>query len=139
MLSKKRFVDACVDACNKSTFVTPKHDATNLSSPYNRARSVNCMDNPQMAAYLQNGAFKVHCYADINSNHSPEFYIVTPNDPSVVPGSGIPAMSTTPTTQCDVLAVPSGVVQGWHGYAHESSKVSARVANGGLSPLGELS
>lgn len=138
MLNKQDFIDACTNACNNGTFVTPKHDSSNLSTLYSKPRSVNCMDNSGLASYLQSGNFRVYCYADHDPKHTPELYVIKPNDPTVVPGSGVPAMSSSPTTQCDLFSVPSGVVQGWHGYAYNSSKLSTREANGGLTFLGEV-
>lgn len=138
MLNKSDFIDACATACDSGTFVTAKHDATNLTTLYSQPRSINCMGNTEMAAYLRKGDFKVHCYSDSDPKHTPELYIITPNDSSIVPGSGVGAMSSTPSTQCDVFSVPSGVVQGWHGYAYDSTKVTNRAANGQLTLLGEI-
>ena len=138
MLSKDEFIDVCCDACDNGTFVTDKHKASHLSRLYSQPRSVNCMDNPETASYLRAGNFQVHCYSDTNANHSPELYLLTPSDPSIVPGSGVPQLSNTPTTQCDVFSVPSGVVQGWHGFAYNSPKVTTREANAELTLRGEL-
>lgn len=138
MLGRQQFIDACTNACNSGTFVTPKHDVSNLSTLYPQPRSVNLLDNSGMASYLQSGNFKIYCYADHDPRHTPELYVIKPLDPTVVPGSGVPAMSSCPTTQCYVFSVPSGVVQGWHGYAYNTSKLSARETSGGLTLLGEV-
>jgi hypothetical protein len=135
MLTKQNFIDACVDACNGGTFVTEKHDSTKLATTFGKKRSVNCMGNEEMASYLQAGDFKVFCYKDDDPKHSPEFYCLKPNDNAVVPGSGVPAYSTVPTTQCDVFAVPSGYEKGWHCYAYNESSVKHRESrsNDGLT------
>ena len=138
MISKTEFIDACAAACDNGTFVTFKHDTSSLSTQFNKPRSVNCMDNSAMANYLRTGDFNVHCYADSDPAHTPELYVISPNDSSIVPGSGVTAMSTTPTTQCDVFSVPSGYQQGWHGFAYDSAKVSSRESAGKLSLIGKL-
>jgi hypothetical protein len=136
--SKQEFIDYCVDACQNDAFVNSKHHPSGLPMPHKDARSVNLWGNAEMEKYLLAGDFRVHAYADSEANHSPEFYVLTPNDPAVVPGSGVPRFSTTPTTQCDVFAVPSGYIQGWHCYAYDSVKVKTRENAGKLSLLTEL-
>ena len=135
---KQEFIDYCVAACQNRTFVIAKHDPSRISTSYSCDRSVNCMGEDEMEQYLQAGRFRVCVYSDSDPNHSPEFYTVLPDDQQVVPGSGVPAYSTTPTTQCDIFAVPTGYRKGWHCYAYESSGVAARVAEGKLTLLAEL-
>lgn len=136
--NKQEFIDYCVDACQQGTFVTGKHDITNLSTPSPKKRSVNLMGNSEMEAYLQKGDFRVDCYSDTKPGNTPQLYILTPNDSSIVSGSGVPPLSTTPTTGCDVFAVPSGQYQGWHGYACQSSDVKKQETQGRFTWQNEL-
>lgn len=137
MLNRTEFVNVCIGACENGTFVSAKHDLASLGTPFTKPRSINLMGNVDMADYLRSGDFKVRCYSDSESSHSPELYVIAPNDPSIVPGSGVPRLSPAPTTPCDLFAVPSGAVQGWHCYAYKQTSVDNRVSQGKLSLIGE--
>lgn len=133
--SKGEFISYCIEACNNNSFVTAKHHPSGMSIPWNVDRSINSWGNPEMASFLASGDFKVYVYSDSNPKHSPELYVVEPNDSSIVAGSGVPKLSLTATTANDVFAVPSGVQQGWHGYSYASAKIKFREASNGTDKL----
>lgn len=138
MLDMNELLSHWIKACEDGTFVTPKHDPANLDTPDKRHRSVNCMGNDEMTAFLRKREFTVDCYANKNSSHSPELYTITPRDAAVVPGSGVRPLETTGSTAHDIFAVPSGFKQGWHAYSYDSTSVSRRVTEGHLHLLGEV-
>jgi len=136
--SKETFVNCLVDCCQKGTFATSKHDPSRLSVPWKDQRSITQWDNTEMEKYLCAREFRVLVYKDINPKHTPELYVIIPKDPSVVTGSGVPALSTTPTTQCDIFAVPSGTHQGWHAFADQLVELKKKESSGSLTLLKEL-
>jgi hypothetical protein len=78
MLNKSEFINHCIDACNSGTFVTFKHDSASISVPHKKERTVNCMDNSEMASFLQTGSVKVHGYTGSDPKHTPDLYVITP-------------------------------------------------------------
>ena len=137
MITKQELINVCVEACNSGIFVTPKHDLSSLGVRTDR-RSVNLMGNSEMANYLSIGDFRAFCYSDSEAGHSPDFFYLQPNDPTIVPGSGVSPYASEPTTQCDIFAVPSGYQQGFHCYAYKQSSLQQRVTDGKLTFSYEL-
>jgi hypothetical protein len=124
--NKTEFINVCVDACRATEFVTGKHHPEGLSTPHNGQRSVNCMSNDEMKAFLQTGDFKVFGFI-------PEIYIVKPNNPNLVSGSGVPPYGTTPTTGCDWFVVASDQSPGLHVFACDSAHIRRLEASGILN------
>jgi hypothetical protein len=131
-LTKKEFVQSCIYACQENSFVNTKHSASGLGTPHDRYRSVVCMDNSAMQLYLNSGSFRVEAYENFNPKHSPDLYLMQPDDPAVVPGSGVPKFSAIPTSRCDAFAVCSGIEQGWHVYACSSQEITNLISKGML-------
>jgi hypothetical protein len=138
MLTKSEFIDACAQTCDNGDFVTPKHSPKSVGTIHQEKRSITCMDNAEMGRYLRLGDFRVNCYSDTKPGNSPQLYTIQPNDPTIVPGSGIPKQSPDPTSACDVFVVPSGASLGWHVYAATSNEIQAQELSGRIRLLCEL-
>jgi hypothetical protein len=118
--------------------ITPKHDQTSASTPYQGYRTIVCMTNQEMSKFIRSGNYTIRRYSKTNQNHPPHFYEIEPYDPMIVPGSGIQSMSTSPTTSCDRFVVVSGGLQGWHLYTETSSNIQQQINKGVLTYIAEL-
>jgi hypothetical protein len=135
---KNIFVQELIVLAKDGKLITPKHDVRNILSPQSTFRTIICMSNDNFATFLQNGDYQIREYINYDPSHTPPYFEITPNDPAIVPGSGIPHHSTVPTTSCDRFIVISGVNQGWHLLAEASVNIQAKISTGDLTVLGDL-
>lgn len=139
-MDKSDYQAAWLQAMSSGTLLTPKHDPASVGVVYVKYRTVlsnELADN--LESFVQGGQFNVIEYANTNHPQSPLYVEIVPTDPNFsVPGSGIPAYGSTPTSVCDRLIAVSGTQQGWHLHAESSAVIAGNVASGILtlgSPL----
>lgn len=137
-MTRQDFVDCCIDALNQGTLLTPKHDPASVGTPFPGYRTVSTMDTHALLGFFQGGDYGVFGYTNSNPQHTLYYIEIIPNDPAVVPGSGVPPMSGTPTTSCDRFVAVSGVKQGWHLFAEDSQNIQTKESQGGLLAKYEL-
>jgi hypothetical protein len=138
-MTNAEFQQYCMGAINCGGFLTPKHDPSGLSNPYSTFRTVVLQNAQQLySMFASDGIEVMECVNTINNN-SPSYFVVTSKVAGFVAGSGVPAYATVPTTACDRLVVVSGVVQGLHIFAEQSSAIAAKIADGSLKVVGPLS
>ncbi len=116
------FTEFVLDAYDAGTLITPKHDSSNIDTTYGTRRSIVTLD---VKALVEGGDYRVELYEDSAPNHSKDLYVIVPNNPTPVAGSGIPPFSNTPDSSHDCLPVPSGHIQGWHVYAEDHSRIQS--------------
>jgi len=138
-MKKDEIVGQWSDALDSGSFLTRKHDPTNLSIEWGGFRTVL---SPEAAAslntYIKSGDYGIRAFDQPQPKYSggSGFFEIVPSGsyPFSVPGSGVQSGSTVPSTSCDRLVVVWGQKQGWHIYAEHSAQISAKIASGELIP-----
>jgi hypothetical protein len=123
------------DAAKNNTLLTPKHDPANLSTTYSNFRSVLAPDLATgLSNFFNSDAYKVNRYSDAQRPNGPGYFEIIPasGSPFSIPGSGVQGHSPTPSQPFDRLVIVSGLVQGWHIFAHTASGIAGDVGNGRL-------
>jgi hypothetical protein len=137
-MNKEEFLDHWKDAIDKGTFLTGKHDPASLGTPYPTFRSVTIMSQPEIKVFLETGDYTLRRFHNNREPQSPEYIEITPNDPLIVAGSGVPSKTAFPTTACDRFIAVSGVKLDWHLFAEQSCQIQLKQASGDLTYLGDL-
>jgi hypothetical protein len=132
------FINELLDSLWKGTLITTKHDQSSLGTPHSGYRTVVCMSTSEFETFLRGDQFQVEAYTNNNPHHTPGYFTITPNDPSVVIASGVPPLSTTPTTSCDLFVAVSSIKQGWHLFGETRSNINTEMANRKLTYSGVL-
>jgi hypothetical protein len=132
-MNRDDFIQAWTNAALAGTLLTSKHNPSGLPAPQSRFRTVTCMPPNELAPYIAAGNYAIRLYTNHNPYHSPQFCELVPRDASIVPGSGVPPMSTTPTTACDRFVAVCGARQGWHLYAEAAASIRAKEQRGELT------
>ena len=131
-LNRDDFIRELRTAAQNDTLLTPKHDPAGLPVPHNCFRTITCMSPAELEQYLAKGEFNIREYTNTNPAHSRQYFVLKPRDASVVPGSGVPPMSSTPTNACDRFVAVCSANQGWHLFAEKESEIKKKVQNGKL-------
>jgi hypothetical protein len=84
------------------------------------------MSAVELERYIAAGDYGIRVFTNNNRRHSPHYCELVPHDVSIVPGSGVPRMSTTPTTACNRFVAVSGDEQGWHLFGENSATIQAK-------------
>ncbi len=121
-----------VTAAQVGTLLTSKHDPIELPIPLRYYRTITCMSPAEILQYIAKGDYGIREYTNTNPAHSQQYFVLKPRDASVVPGSGVPPMSSTPTTACDRFVAVCGVNQGWHLFAEKGSVIKDKEQTGKL-------
>src|SRR5689334_8697834 len=100
-LTRNDYLGYLMDAAARGTLLTDKHNPDNLTNTHDKYRSITGMPPDELASYIAAGDFDMRAYENHDPRHPPYFLELIPTNPAVVPGSGIPAFSTTPTHACD--------------------------------------
>ena len=126
------------DAIENGSFLTSKHDPSSVGTPHPGYRTVTVKGFSELRAFLESGDFKIRQYQNSNPNHTDGYYQITPNDSSMVAGSGVQPHSPTCSHPCDSFVAVSGVNQGWHLFAEESANIQQKEMNGNITFITEL-
>lgn len=130
---KQSLIDSWETAIQDGTFVTDKHDPTKLGDCQEGYRTVISYEMfPVLGSFIKSGAYNVDVYKNTNPRFPGLSCIITPNDPSIILASGVPARSSIPISTCDRFNIVSGLQSGWHIFGVTSSYVQEQVDNGGL-------
>lgn len=120
-------------AIGSGTFLTDKHDPASLGTPHPTFRTVTVMSSPEIKDFIESGKYKVRLFHNNKKPNSPLYVEIIPEDPMMVPGSGVLPSSPVPTFACDRFVAVSGVQQGWHLFAEQSSTIQKKQSDGDLS------
>ncbi len=121
-------------AAQAGTLLTPKHGPTSTGMVYPKFRSITTQDASGIYNFLLSGDYALTRFRNNDPNHTEDYYVITPNDPGFVPGSGVPANVQNPTHPLDRLVVVSGLNSSWHIFAESELRIQNRVGNGTLTP-----
>jgi len=135
---KTEYIATFQQAIQNGTFLTSRHHPSGVGVALSGYRTVTVQDPSGLYDYLGSGDFSIRHYHNNDYPKSPEYVVITPNDPTYVAGSGIPAYSGAPIHDCDRLVVVSGVNQSWHVHAEQQTCIDAKSRNGRLVYLGEV-
>lgn len=125
-------------ALGSGTFVTPKHNPASLGTPHKGFRTILVMPPPEITGFIKSGEYRLRLFRNNDQPQSPDYVEIIPRDPVIVPGSGVLSRSPTPTFACDRFVAVSGVDQGWHLFAEESSTIQQKESAGNLTFLADL-
>jgi hypothetical protein len=117
------------------SLVTSKHHPSGIGTPMSKPRSVMVQALADVNSFLQSGNYKATRYHNADHPKSPEYIVMEPHDPKYVAGSGIPANTPDPTGSLDRIVAVSGVSQGWHVYAEDSTVIQKKIAHKTLTIL----
>jgi len=131
-MDRETLVQYWQQCITSETFLTPKHDPCSVGEPHSGYRSVTIQDPSGISQFLSGGDYRVHEYANVQHPQSPQYFVVEPNDPNTVAGSGIPPLASGPTTALDRFVVVSGTKTGWHIYAESQATISQKASDGSL-------
>jgi hypothetical protein len=134
-MNKNEYALLWAQLARDNKLMTDKHDPNYLMTLRRNDRSVIAAElAPVLPGFFQSGLFTLTHYENTQYPRTPDFFEITPSTPEFsVPASGVPAFSTTPTSQCDRLIIVSGESQGWHIYGESSANIQRRFACGQLT------
>ena len=133
--SKNDIVSELLKADSNGTLLVPKHDPDELHVTWDKFRSVVSYEIAQnMTSFLAGGDFTVKLYYNTEYSNTPDLVTITPAASSTftVPGSAVPAFSTTPNVAYDTFVAVNGLSSGWHVMAEDSRRLSQRITSGKL-------
>jgi hypothetical protein len=101
-----------------------KHSVNSLGTGFAKFRTVVTVKPEVIINTLATGDCSITKLRSLNPRDaaSPTCYLITPNNPSLVAGSGVPAWYLQPNTAKDSWMVPSGINQGVHVYAENRQR-----------------
>lgn len=136
-MNRDDYIREWTDAARAGTLLTTKHDPSGLPVPQPGFRTITCMPAAELERYIEAGDYSIRVYTNANPRHSPFYCELVPREAAVVPGSGVPPMSLTPTFACDRFVAVSGAKQGWHLFAEKEAEIKAKEKDGRLSFIAE--
>ena len=121
-------------AAKNNSLLTPKHDPANLSTTYDRYRTVLSHELAQnLDAFIESGEYTVREYYNRLYPDSPYLEIEPyPGSFFSVPASGVAPNSPFASTALDRIVAVSGTNQGWHIFGEDSGEIALKVSNGDL-------
>ena len=133
-MTKAEFAKLLEDRAKQGKLMTEKHDPNKLSKSHPKPRTVIASElSPQLPAFIGSLDYEVTHYEHSGFSKNPDYWEIKPMTPTFsIPASGVPANSTTPTTQCDRLIVVSGSAQGLHIFGESRAEIEKKINSGQL-------
>lgn len=132
-MSSHPMVSTWKQSIEDGTFLTSKHAPDSTGVPHNKYRSITTTDASGLYDFFSGGDYSITRYKNNHYPKTPEYFVIKPNDPSFIPGSGVPSGSMNPSQSLDCFVVVSGTKQGWHIHAEDSVAISTSINTGKLS------
>jgi len=133
-MTKAEFAKLLENRSKEQKLVTEKHDPAKLTKTRNKPRTVIAADlAPQLPQFIGSMDYEVTHYEHRDFGSSPDYWEIKPTTSTFsIPGSGVPAHSATPKTQCDRLIVVSGSAQGLHIFSESRAEIVQKIKSGQL-------
>jgi len=132
-MDRKELIASWGQAAESGSLLIRKHDPNHLAITYSTYRSVISHDlSSSLESFIKSGEYTINQYSDTKYAGGSGYFEIIPNAASTfsVPGSGVPAFSTTPNAPLDRLIMVHGYKLGWHVNAQTSSVIRNDIATG---------
>ena len=140
-MDKANLINEWSNAIQSGSFLTAKHDPTNLSISWASFRTVLTAEaSSSLETFIGSGNYAVRVYDDKKYPSGSGYYEIIPSGSSAfsIAGSGVASGSVTPSGSYDRLVVVYGRKDGWHVYAENSAIISGSVSSGRFNLKDEL-
>ena len=135
-MDRNQLITSWGQVAESGNLLISKHDPNDLGVVLNKYRSVISYElSSSLEGFIKSGEYTINQYADTRYPGGSGYFEIIPNAGSTfsVPGSGVPAFSTTPTEALDRLIMVYGYKLGWHVHAETSSVIQNEIATGRFS------
>jgi hypothetical protein len=133
-MTKDKLANLLEQAAKSGALLTKKHNPDELSTTHPTPRTVIAAElAPKLPEFLASLDFEVTQYENTAYPKTPDFWEIRPTTTKfLIPASGVPPHSATPTSQCDRLIVVSGSNKGLHIFGESHAEIERRLRAGEL-------